>query len=148
MKVREIMSLTVASCDKDAPIREVARMMAEHDCGMIPIVERNGATDVIGTVTDRDIALRIVANGRDLDGATAKDAMSKDPICIHADQSLDEAEELMKRHQIRRLVVLDDNGNCCGVLAQADIARHESKNDTGRLVSRISAPSEESHVRH
>ncbi len=144
MKVHEIMSTNVASCDKSTPIEDVARMMVEHDCGMIPVVEKNGELSVVGTVTDRDIACRIVAEGKTTRDCTAEQAMSTSPVCIEKNQPLSDAEELMTKHMIRRLVVVDSDGHFCGVLSQADIARHDSRADTGRLVSIISEPSSSS----
>lgn len=141
MRVRDLMTDEVATCTPNTSLREVARAMVDCDCGMIPVVEGNGRRRAIGTVTDRDMVVRAVAHGKNPLDLSAGDIMSEAPVAIDRDASDDEAEELMATHQIRRLVVTDARGDCVGVLAQADIARSEPEDETGRVVKEVSRPS-------
>lgn len=144
MNVEQLMSSHVATCDPGNTLQQAARLMVQYDCGMIPVVRGNGQPRIVGTITDRDIACRAVAVGADPTQTMVEDVMSPAPVTIRFDEPVEEAERLMQQHQIRRLIVLDDQGRCCGVLAQADIARHESQRETGRLVRAISEPGSES----
>jgi CBS domain-containing protein len=134
MDVRFIMSEKPACCLASAPVEDVARLMAEHDCGEIPVVDQQGVP--VGTVTDRDIACRVVATGKE-PRTPAREAMSTPPITVTADTSLEDCCLLMQQHQIRRVLVVDEKGACCGVVAQADVARRAPEL-AARLVRQIS----------
>jgi CBS domain-containing protein len=92
-------------------------------------------------VTDRDIVVRAVAAEQDPRELTAAECMTSPCVTATPETSLEECMELMETHKVRRLPVVDDKGGCCGIVAQADIARHASKKDTGRVVSEVSTPS-------
>lgn len=142
MQIREMMSSQVATCNRNTSLQDVATLMIDNDCGMIPVVEENGSPKPIGTVTDRDIVIRSIAKGKNPIELSAGDIMSQQPVTIRQDASDDEAEELMAQHQIRRLIVVDGSGDCAGVLAQADLARKEPESETGRVVKKISQPTD------
>jgi CBS domain-containing protein len=137
MKVREIMSNNLVCCTPDTPLADVARLMVEHDCGQIPVL---GVADrrPVGVVTDRDIACRTVAQGRNPLNLTARECMSSPVVTVSADAGMDECCRTMEQRQVRRLPVIEKNGECCGIVSQADIARVASENVAGHVVKEVS----------
>ncbi len=144
MSIKDLMTGTPQCASKNTSLPEIAKMMEDCDCGMIPIVEQNGKSNVLGTVTDRDITVRGVASGKNPANMKASDVMSGNPVCINQNADDNEAEKLMGQHQIRRLIVIDDDNNVVGVLAQADLALNEPESETGKVVQKISKPSQQS----
>jgi CBS domain-containing protein len=141
MNVRDIMSQDVACCTAETPLQEVAQMMIDRDCGAIPVVDDIDNRRLLGVVTDRDIVTRVVAQGYDANDKTASDCMSTPVFTLPLDASLEEAEATLQEHQVRRLPVIDSsNGACCGMLAQADIARYAPSGETAETVKRVSQP--------
>ena len=110
-------------------------MMKDEDVGLAPIVEGN---KLVGTVTDRDITLRVVAAGKDPETTMVKEIATTDVVTVDPGQELGEALRLMAQHQVRRLPVVEEDGRLVGVLAQADVAQDASSEETGRLVEEIS----------
>jgi CBS domain-containing protein len=134
---REIMSTDVAFARRDQPVQDVARMMADRDVGALPICNADHELD--GFVTDRDIALNVVALGRDPRATVVDDiATVRDVVTIGADDPLDEALATMEANAVRRLPVIDGN-RVVGIVSQADIATTAPRSATGELVERISA---------
>jgi len=121
--------------DAEKPVAYAAKMMRDEDVGLAPIVQGDR---LVGTLTDRDIAIRVVAEGRDPESTTVREVASTDLVTIDPEQSLDEALRLMAQHQVRRLPVVEEDGRLVGVLAQADVARHGEDSETGQVVERIS----------
>lgn len=114
---------------------EAARLMRDEDVGLIPVVE---GERLVGTVTDRDIALRVVAEGKTAESTTVGEIASREIVTIDPQQDLDEALRLMARHQVRRLPVVEGDGTLVGIVAQADVAQHASDEQTGDVVRDIS----------
>lgn len=141
MTVQEIMTKEPECCTTDTKLQEVSSMMARCDCGAIPVVEDMESKHPIGIVTDRDIVTRVLAKGENYQQLSASAAMTRSTVTVQPDSSLHDAEEAMKSNQIRRLVVVDEDGRCMGILSQADIARHRPEGETGDLVEEISEPS-------
>jgi CBS domain-containing protein len=139
MKVREIMTPDPATCTPDTSLEEVARVMEQRDCGSLPVVTAAG-TGVVGVVTDRDIVIRIVSKRRNPLDLPAESCMTSPAITIMDDADADECLKLMEVKRIRRVPVVDARGRLVGIVAQADIARHESRKDTGELVRDLSEP--------
>jgi CBS domain-containing protein len=135
--IREVMSSKVCAIDGDKPVAYAAKMMKEEDVGLAPIVEGDR---LVGTLTDRDIVVRVVAEGKDPQTVTAREVASTRPVTIDPQQDLDEALRLMASNQIRRLPVVEQDGRLVGVLAQADVARESDEKQTGQLVEDISQP--------
>jgi CBS domain-containing protein len=133
--IREIMTDNPCSIDADKPVSYAAKMMRDEDVGLAPIVEGDR---LIGTVTDRDIAVRVVAEGKDPESVTVREIASTDLVTVDPEQNLDEALSLMARHQVRRLPVVEDDRRLVGVVAQADVAQHASDKLTGEVVEEIS----------
>jgi CBS domain-containing protein len=121
MQVREIMTNNPACCTPDSTLQEVARMMIENDCGCIPVVNDLTNKKPAGTITDRDITIRTVAAGQNPVPMKASDIMSIDIATIKPNQSLEECLRAMEEKDIRRILVIDENGSCCGIVAQEDI---------------------------
>lgn len=140
MKVREFMTTNPAVATADEPLSEIARKMVEHDCGEIPIVESAGDPRPVGVVTDRDIACRAVAEGRNPLELRARDVMSQPVVTVTPETTLEECCDIMEKHQIRRVPVADGDGGCCGIVSQADIARAAPPEETAEVVRDISEP--------
>jgi CBS domain-containing protein len=137
--IRNIMTRNPACCTPEMGLQEVARLMVQHDCGCIPVVDHN-TNSPIGTITDRDITCRTVAEGKNPLVMTVQDAMTPDSVTISEDSNLNECVNLMEKNKIRRILVVDSFGKCCGIVAQADIARFGDKNKTAEVVEEVSQP--------
>jgi CBS domain-containing protein len=111
-------------------------MMKQEDVGLAPVVE---GRRLVGTVTDRDIAVRLVAEGGDPKTVTVREIASNDPITVDPQEDLAEALRLMASHRVRRLPVVED-GRIVGVLAQADVADEAKAKKVGQMVEEISKP--------
>jgi CBS domain-containing protein len=122
MSVQSIMTPNPVCCTTTTPLQEVAKLMLDNDCGQIPVVAGNGSNKPIGVVTDRDIVIRLVAQGSDMAQAKAGDAMSTPCVTVSCETSLRECCDLMESNQIRRVPVVDADGELCGIVALADIA--------------------------
>ena len=133
--IRELMTADPCSIDADKSVAYAAKMMRDEDVGLAPIVEGDR---LIGTLTDRDIAIRVVAEGKDPESTTVREVASTQLVTIDPQQDLDEALRLMAKHQVRRLPVVEEDGRLVGVLAQADIAREGEDAKTGQVVEQIS----------
>ena len=133
--VREAMTSNPSAIDADKPVADAAKMMTDENVGLAPIVEGDR---LIGTVTDRDIVTRVIAQGRDPQSTSVREIASTDLVTVEPQQELNEALQLMAQHQVRRLPVVEEGGRLVGVVAQADIAAHAGSADTGRMVEEIS----------
>jgi CBS domain-containing protein len=133
--VKELMTSNPCSIDSDKSVAYAAKMMRDEKVGLAPIVE---GKRLVGTVTDRDIAIRIVAEGKDPESTKVTEIASTDLVTVDPQQDLDEALRLMAKHQVRRLPVVEDDGRLVGVIAQADVARSADDARTGELVEEIS----------
>jgi len=138
MNVSEIMTKDPACCTPDTGLQEVAQMMVDSDCGCIPVVDSEDSKMPVGMITDRDITCRVVAKGQNPLDLTAQDAMTTTVVSVTPDTSIEDCCDLMEESQIRRVAVVDENGACCGIIAQADIAANLSGNKTGEVVQEVS----------
>jgi CBS domain-containing protein len=117
---------------------EAARLMREAHIGSLPITD---GEKLVGMITDRDITTRVVAEAADPNATSVGDVYSQDLISVEPDNDLKEAVQLMARHQLRRLPVVE-NDRLVGIVAQADIALADNQKETGELVEAISKPSD------
>lgn len=140
MNVRDVMTSEPVCGTPETSLREIARLMVEHDCGEIPIVDSRSSLRPIGVVTDRDITCRVVAAGRNPLELTAADCMSSPAICVTPDTNLEECCNLMEENQVRRVPVVDESGRCCGIVSQSDVARKGSRSLASDLVREVSEP--------
>jgi CBS domain-containing protein len=132
--IRDVMTPSPSTVKADQPAAEAAKLMREADAGMIPVMD-NG--DLLGTVTDRDIVVRVVAEGKDPQSTPVREIATTDPVTVEPDQDVEEALHLMARHQVRRLPVVEE-GRLIGVVAQADVAREADERKVGEAVEEIS----------
>ena len=132
--IQEAMTSNPTTVGPTNTVAEAAQIMKSEDVGSLPIAEGD---KLAGVITDRDIAIRIVAEGRDPE-TTVGDIASKDVVTIDPEQSIEDAARLMAEHQVRRLPVVEEDGTLVGILAQADIAQIGQDALTGDTVQRIS----------
>jgi CBS domain-containing protein len=133
-QIRDVMTENPTTCPTSATILEVAKVMRDQDVGPVPIVD---GERLVGIVTDRDIVVRVIADGRDPSSTTAADIISSDLVTVTPDASLDEALQLMSQHQVRRIPVVEGD-RLVGIVAQADVARAADEEKTGEVVQDIS----------
>jgi CBS domain-containing protein len=133
--IREIMTANPSTVEPDQSVVEAAKIMKQEDAGVVPVTENGRLT---GMVTDRDIAIRVVAEGKDPQSTVVREVASKNLVTIDPQQDLDEALRLMAKHQVRRLPVVEEDGRLVGVVAQADVAREGDDTKTGQVVEEIS----------
>ena len=135
-KARDVMSSEVEFARREDSVQDVARKMGELDVGMLPVCNEDRRLD--GAITDRDIAIKVVGEGRDPSSTTVDDVRERvEVVTVGADDSIEVALETMKRHAVRRLPVIDGN-EVVGMLSQADISRRLADAKTGDLVQAIS----------
>jgi len=140
MNARDLMTSNPACCTIDTPLQEVAHMMVECDCGEIPVVERLDRKTPVGVVTDRDIVCRAVAEGRNPLDLTAGDVMTTPALTTKEGDHIDDVKGLMETRQIRRVPVVNRDGVLSGIVSLADLARRDSRRDTGEVVRQVSTP--------
>jgi len=115
--------------------------MQREDVGLVPVVADGTTPKLIGVLTDRDIAVKVVAAGRDPRGTAVSEVMTAEPIACLPDESIEAVMELMASRQIRRVPIVDSDGSIVGIVAQADIAtRVANPSETGQVVQAISEP--------
>jgi CBS domain-containing protein len=134
-KINDVMTKDPCSIDADKPVAYAAKMMKDEDVGFAPIVEGD---KLIGAVTDRDIAIKVVAEGRDPQTTTVREIASTNLVTVDPQQELDEALRLMASSQVRRLPVVEEDGRLVGVVAQKDVAEQGDDAKTGEVVQEIS----------
>ena len=135
--VRDAMTSNPASIQAEDRVVDAARVMRDRDVGSLPVVEDGR---LYGIITDRDIAVRVVAEGSDPSSVTVRDVASRETVKATPDQDLDEALRLMAQHQVRRLPVTEGE-QLVGMLAQADVAQEHEPGKVGEMVESISEPS-------
>jgi CBS domain-containing protein len=133
-QIRDVMTSNPTTCEPQASVVDAAKVMAQEDVGSIPIVEGDR---LVGVVTDRDIVIRVVAEGRDPQSVTVGDVASRDLVTGSPDDGLDRALELMAENQVRRLPVVGGD-KLVGIVAQRDIALQGADRETGQVVEQIS----------
>jgi CBS domain-containing protein len=145
MRVRQIMTDRPASCCPDQSLEEAARIMLTHDCGAVPVCE-DGEKRVVGVITDRDIAIRAVATGKDARKLRVRDVMSHPVATVPAEASVDDCVKLMEENQVRRAPVVDEQGRLVGMVAQADVARTAPPLKVAGMVQEVSKGPELGHI--
>jgi CBS domain-containing protein len=135
--ITDLMTANPCAIEADKPVAYAAKMMQQERVGLAPIVDGGR---LVGTLTDRDIVTRVVAQGKNPQSVTVREVASTAPVTISPQQDLDQALQLMTSHQVRRLPVVEEDGRLVGIVAQADIAREAKEKQTGQLVEDISQP--------
>jgi CBS domain-containing protein len=136
MKVKEAMHRGAEWVSPDTPLTDVARLMQKHDIGALPVGDNDR---LVGMVTDRDIVCRCVAAGKDAAGMTARDVMTRGIVYCKEAVDLDEAIEIMRNKQIRRLPVINEAKRMVGILSLGDLSHALPEGDSGEVLKAVSA---------
>ena len=139
MRVQEIMTTNPAHATPDTNLRDVVLMMVANDCGCIPVVDSHESHHVVGVITDRDICVRTVAEGRNPLELAAQDAMTRNVMTVTPQTHLDDLVKQMEEWKVRRAPVVDERGNLIGMVAQADIALQATPR-VDEMVKEVSEP--------
>ena len=141
MKAQDIMTPHPVCVTPETRIQEAAQMMRDQDIGMLPVIENDGSKHLVGVVTDRDIAIRHVAEGHGSSDCPVKEAMSEKVTTASPGADVNEVLKLMSREQVRRIPIVDERGDLVGVVAQADLVLHaEDDRKVERTIEEISKP--------
>ncbi len=132
--IRDLMTSSPATAEPSSTVADVARIMANEDVGPVPIVDGGR---LVGLVTDRDLVIRVIAEGREPNSTTIGEIASADLVTVQPDTELNEALQLMAQNQVRRLPVVEGD-RLVGIVAQADVARAADEERTGEVVQQIS----------
>ena len=147
MKIKYVMTKDPTSCVPSDTAQCAAKIMRDEDTGVVPIIENEQSRKVVGIVTDRDLCMNIVAEGRDPRTTQVHESMTTTVVGCSPQDSVDKATELMRENQIRRIPVIDDQHQLVGIVAMADIVgradlRTAATHETLKTVSApTSAPS-------
>ena len=139
--VQEIMTKNPACATSEMSLVEVAQLMRKFDCGEIPVVYSLSDKKMLGVITDRDICNRAVALGLNPLSMSAEECMSYPAISVKKTTTIEDCCQIMQDNQIRRLPILDEKENCCGIISQSDIARFSEDYLAAEVVKNISRPS-------
>jgi CBS domain-containing protein len=142
VRIKDIMTPDPACCTPDSTAREAAGLMRDCDCGAIPVVDPREGRRPTGMVTDRDLAVRGLADGRGPD-TPVRDLMTELPHAARADDEIETVRQVMMQQKVRRVPVTNAEGEIVGIVAQADLARHDdavSDRELGKVVEAISEP--------
>jgi CBS domain-containing protein len=138
LTAREIMTRGVKTVRRDSPLREVAQIMKDEDCGVVPIVDEQGI--LVGIVTDRDLVVRAFTGGKTPDQLRAGDVMTDDVECVHPEEDIHSIIALMGKKQIRRIPVVERNDRVIGIISMGDIAnRADYDEELQEALDRISS---------
>lgn len=122
MQAQEIMTPDPMCAEPNTPLHQVAQMMVDYDCGGIPVCA-TGSRKLVGFLTDRDIVCRILAKGMNPLEKTAQDAMTSEIHTVFPETQVDDLIQRMEQYKVRRMPVIDSQGNIVGIIAQADLVR-------------------------
>jgi CBS domain-containing protein len=138
MKVSEIMTRDVVIMQPDDSLQSAAKKMRDSNIGFLPVCDGD---ELLGVISDRDLTIRALADGMDVNIMLGRDLMTTPVIYCYEDQDVREAAQIMEENQIRRLVVLSREGKrLVGVVSLGDLARHEPTNRSGQVLKKVSEP--------
>jgi CBS domain-containing protein len=138
-KCNEVMTKNPVCCLPSDTVSKVAELMKSRDIGPVPIIENEQTKKLVGILTDRDLALKIVAAGRDTKSTEAKEVMTREVVTCRAEDDVQNALDAMSAHKLRRIPVIDNNNRIVGIIAQADVAtRLDQPEKTAAMVRGIS----------
>jgi CBS domain-containing protein len=140
-KCSEVMTKNPACCLPTDAVSRAAQGMKTENVGSIPVIESEQTKKLIGIVTDRDLALQVVANGLDANSTKVADVMTHKIITCRVDDDVQKAVDAMAEHQLRRMPVVDNDYRIVGIISQADVAtRVDKPEETAKMVKEISQP--------
>ena len=138
-KCNEVMTKNPVCCLPNDMVAKVAQLMKSKDIGPVPIIENEQTKKLVGIVTDRDLALKIVAEGRDAKSTKAEEVMTRKVVTCRGEDDVQKALDAMSEHQLRRIPVVDNDNRIIGIIAQADVAtRVDQPAKTAEVVKDIS----------
>ena len=139
MKNSDIMTKDLVYSLPSDMVSDVAQLMKNEDIGPVLIVDNETSNTLVGIVTDRDIVIKVIADGQDVNSTRVGDVMSKKLVTCRADDDVDVAMKAMAQFQLRRIPVVEDNMRLVGIISQADVAtRAGAPEKTGEVVKEIS----------
>ena len=142
MKASEIMTRNPSVVTPETPVQEAARLMRTEDTGVLPVVDSQGSLRLVGMITDRDIAIRVVADG--MTSAHVRDAMSSNPKSCSPDDSVKDVMQVMSDAQVRRIPIVDEGGMVVGIVSQADVVLEADGKRVEKTIESISQPGQSS----
>lgn len=140
MLARNVMTPNPSCCKESDSARQAAKLMKEKNVGSVPIYKDDQDRTLTGIVTDRDLCLSFVAEGKSPD-SPLREVMHRNPVACSGNHSIEDCLSVMQSNQIRRLPVVDEHNRCIGIIAQADIALHLGADAVATTVAEISRPS-------
>ena len=142
MKAQDIMAKNPQCVTPRAPVQEAARLMKAEDVGALPVISDDGSGRLVGMITDRDIAIRVVAEGRTVDSCRVEDVMSKSGLAVaKPTDSVEDVMRVMGREQVRRIPIVDESQKVVGIVSQADVVlRAGSDTRSEHTIEKISEP--------
>ena len=140
MKAKDLMSKQLFCCTSTDNVQTAAKLMKDHDVGVIAVVNNCTHRILEGVITDRDISLKVVAQGKPVT-TTVGETMSKSLFASRPEDPIQACEQLMSAHQVRRIPVISKSGECLGMISQADIALHDTNSEkVSQVLAAISKP--------
>ena len=140
MTCRDVMTANPSCCVPSDSVAMAAQIMKREDVGPVLIVSDYNSRNLVGIVTDRDLAVKVIAEGRDPNNTRIDEVMSHNPVTCRENDDTNKAVRLMSEHQVRRIPVVDTGNRLVGIIAQADLARYEDEEEVGEMVEDISQP--------
>ena len=140
MKIEEVMTKQPTCCSPSDSVQHVAQMMRQQDVGAIPVVSDPVSKHLVGIITDRDLCVTAVAEGKDPSVTPIADYFTKNVITCLPEETLESCEQKMKQYKIRRIPIVDKKNFCVGIVVQADIARVDRAESFQNLIQEISKP--------
>ena len=140
MNIESIMTKQPLCCSPAATVQDVARMMRENDVGAIPVISDLVSKKLVGIITDRDLCISAMADGKDPRNTTIADYFTKTVVTCAPEDTLEVCEQKMKQYRIRRIPVVDKENSCIGIVVQADLARVDRPESFQALMAEISRP--------
>ena len=139
----QIMSRNPASSTTNDSVETAAKLMKTEDVGSIPVVQTQESRRLVGIITDRDIVVNVVAEGRDAKSTRVEQVMTRNPVTCRENDDVQKALDAMTEHQVRRIPVVDNSDRLIGIIAQADVAtRTDNPQKTAQVVEEISKPAQ------
>ena len=144
MKVKHLMTKDPTCCVPSDTAQRAAAIMRDEKVGIVPVIENEQSRRLVGVVTDRDLCMNVVAEGRDPNTVAVEACMTTTVVSCAAGDAVTKATELMKDNQVRRVPVVDEHGALAGIVAMADLVeRAELKaTETHETLKRVSTPSD------
>ncbi len=142
MKAQDIMAKNPRCVTLRATVREAARLMKSEDVGAIPVIDDEGSRKLVGMITDRDIAIRVVADAKDATACRVEEVMTKSSLVVaRSGDSVESVMAVMGKEQVRRIPIVDENQKVIGVVSQADVVRKGNSDSRAEVaIEQISRP--------